>query len=378
MTNYFRTYGDLKDQVKKYGDFKCTLATRVHGFENLMKQSDFDCTIDAVLLVAFGAAYFGLWIEDALKKFRSNKFFSDSLGINLLPSNDNVNYFFTCVSKQCDLNPSELQHILMDVVGGSQIHASETLIDYEFLDKNGYLVIPDVLDENFCDELNILTRHLAGYERNVLGRGYVYGSGKMQRVYSLISKDPVYQEILGNPIVECVMRHMFYRETFHDKYYLTSFHANLLEPDSENQIWHVDANVPEPLPSWIIRSNSNYITQDYTKDNGATEIIPGSHLWCKKPNHQEAEEGVLGAELAYIEAPKGSLAFWHGHLWHRSGRNSSSQTRVALLGAYAASHMREVSMEENPYLNLDLNQIQSLTEKTKSIIGWNHGSKNYY
>jgi hypothetical protein len=33
-----------------------------------------------------------------------------------------------------------------------------------------------------------------------------------------------------------------------------------------------------------IRSNSNLITQEYSRLNGATEVLPGSHLWNKKPN----------------------------------------------------------------------------------------------
>ena len=200
----------------------------------------------------------------------------------------------------------------------------------------------------------------------------------MQRVYSLISKAKVFRDILLSPIIDQVMKHMFYRETFHDKYYLTSFHANLLEPKSSSQIWHIDANVPEPIPPWIIRFNTNYITQEYTKEGGSTEVIPGSHLWNRKPNAEEAEKGIPEAESVFLEASKGSIAFWHGHLWHRSGENKTEITRVALLGAYTASHLREVSLEENPYRNLNINIIEDLSDELKRVIGWDHGAKYYY
>ena len=171
------------------------------------------------------------------------------------------------------------------------------------------------------------------------------------------------------------MNHLFFRETFHEKYYLTSFHANIIGSQEESNIWHIDANVPDPIPPWIIRANSNIIVHEYNANNGATQIIPGSHKWLRKPNMNEIRDDHL--EMIDIIAPKGSIVFWHGHLWHRSGKNNSSNPRLALLGAYSASFFREVCLEENAYLNLNINQIQTLSPKLKKILGWDHGSKFY-
>lgn len=378
MENYFRTYSNLQEQVE---NLELRLSQIYQEFPELSKLLEGLNTageLKAVFKFLYGATYFNVDTESALKKFRSNRYFIDALNIDLLPTEAEISKFYEKAKEISKLEPGRIQFILEEICKESEVCLSEAIIDYEFLNANGYLIINNVLDNSLCDELNSLTLALAKFERGSLNGGYVYGSGNMQRVYSLISKAKIYRSILENPIVDCVMKHMFHRDTFHDKYYLTSFHANLLGPDCENQIWHIDANVPDPIPPWIIRSNSNYITQDYSADCGATEIIPGSHKWNRKPNFDEAECGAQGYSTQFLEAPKGSLVFWHGHLWHRSGKNITNKTRVALLGAYAASHMREVSMEENLYLNLDGNQAQSMSNKLKTIVGWNHGSKFYY
>lgn len=212
-------------------------------------------------------------------------------------------------------------------------------------------------------------------EKNSAKGGYIYGAGNMQRIYNLIAKDEIFQELIIHPTCHHVMRHMFKRDNFHDKYYLTSFHANLLYKDAEPQIWHIDANVPDPIPPWIIRSNSNFIIHDYSEENGATEIIPGSHKFLRKPQMDEIDANYLSTK--FIEAPKGSIAFWHGHLWHRSGRNVTDKPRIALLGAYSASFLREVSMEENPYLSIHPSKYNELSPDIKKLLGWNHGVKDY-
>lgn len=169
------------------------------------------------------------------------------------------------------------------------------------------------------------------------------------------------------------MDYLFERDTLHDRYYLTSYHANILNPGAEAQILHVDAAVPEPLPHWIVRANSNILLQDYTSENGATEIVPGSHLFNRKPT----SEDIKKFPLCSIEAKKGSLVVWHGHLWHRSGENRSKFPRAALLATFCASHFREMCLEENPYLNYSPLTIESLSSEIKNIMGWNHGAKNY-
>ncbi len=384
-----RTYSQLKDftdGLQQSNVRSSPLSEVVHSF--LMPTTP----ASAATKTWVGFRFLGLNLEAGLLEFRSNRFFLDALSLPLMPEESELlstRSQIESAARKLEL-PASIEQLLdsfvQDQLGALMAtdlpsifrgHRMPVLTetDWMFLEDHGYLVVKNALPLDLCDHLGDRLNALARFEAGSQRGGYFYGSGRMQRVYQLLGKDELFRDLLLHPICDQVMSHMFFRATYHDKYYLTSFHGNLLQPGAEPQIWHVDANVPDPLPSWIIRSNSNYVIQDYTEENGATEIIPGSHKLLRKPNKAEAEGH--GLKTIQMCAPKGSLVFWHGHLWHRSGANRSSGNRAALLAAYAASFFREVCMEENPYLYFNTNTSVRFSPQLKRLLGWEHGVKDY-
>jgi ectoine hydroxylase-related dioxygenase (phytanoyl-CoA dioxygenase family) len=373
IEKFKNTYSDLQECIKLINtniiEYKVS-----DKAEKIMCELYLDSSTSNEIKFLFGIKYLGVELKEAFQIFKSNRYFLDSIGLDTLPSFEKTNNLLNdlIIKYESDLNKiAEFYHSLDATKNIKKNHN----IDFDFLDQNGYIIVKDVLNLDLCDRLYDLTLEIEEYERITLRSGYKYGGGNANRVYSLISKSKLYQDLCETPIIHEVMNHLFFRETFHEKYYLTSFHANIIGSQEESNIWHIDANVPDPIPPWIIRANSNIIVHEYNANNGATQIIPGSHKWLRKPNMNQIRDDHL--EMIDIIAPKGSIVFWHGHLWHRSGKNNSSNPRVALLGAYSASFLREVCLEENPYLNLNINQIQTLTPKLKKILGWDHGSKFY-
>ena len=59
------------------------------------------------------------------------------------------------------------------------------------------------------------------------------------------------------------------------------------------------------------KRNTNWLLTDYTKDNGALRIVPGSHKLCRHPKQGEGVEDAVP-----VEAPAGSVCVIHGNLWH--------------------------------------------------------------
>lgn len=339
-----------------------------------------------------GFRFLGVAWESGVLEFRSNRFFLDALDLPLMPSDADLLVAQSTMESQAraagwsESLEALLDRFVQDQAGAVLAKELPEILrrhhmpvlndtDWKFLDEEGYLVVENALPLDLCERMGERLDALAHFEAGSKKGGYFYGSGRMQRIYQLLGKDELFRDLLLHPICDQVMSHMFHRATYHDKYYLTSFHGNVLQPGAEPQIWHVDANVPDPLPLWIIRANSNYVIQDYTDENGATEIVPGSHKLMRKPDKGEAEGHSL--QKIKICAPKGSLVFWHGHLWHRSGANRSKANRVALLATYAASFFREVCMEENPYLYFNQNVANTLSPPLKRILGWDHGAKHY-
>ena len=154
---------------------------------------------------------------------------------------------------------------------------------------------------------------------------------------------------------------------------MASWHGNIINPGGDAQIVHVDSAVPEPLPTWIVRANVNYIVEDYTVENGATRCLPGSHLFCKKPTPEDIE--YHKDKFVDLVAPAGSVVIWHGHLWHCSGQNNSKKARVGLLGCYAATHLLEMCLEENHPLIVSDSRKKEMDLELQRLFSLNHGIK---
>ena len=97
-------------------------------------------------------------------------------------------------------------------------------------------------------------------------------------------------------------------------------------PGKGDQPWHVDW-IPRRKKSDPIRSVlSSLLLDDFTKENGATRVIPGSHKFLKEP----ADEGYFyqdHPDQKYIEAPKGSLLIYDINLWHRGSKCLNGKKR---------------------------------------------------
>lgn len=326
---------------------------------------------------------------DKRVQFLSNRFFLDAINIELMPNDNKFNSYLSFILKNFKSinSPKDIENFFS--VESTKFKNYRNTVplefginfqlptisqsDLDFLDENGYLIVNNAVPESFCDLVLEVIMGLSEIEKNSDKGGYFYGLGKSQRIYNLLGKNKIFWTALQHPTILQLMDHFFARETLHDLYYLTSYHANILNPGAESQILHVDAAVPEPLPPWTIRANSNILLQDYTTENGATEIVPGSHLLHRKPTQGDLESSVVKP----IVAKKGSIIVWHGNLWHRSGENTSDKSRVALLGTFCASHFREMCLEENPYLNYDQDTSNSFPNNLKNLMGWHHGIKNY-
>ncbi len=236
--------------------------------------------------------------------------------------------------------------------------------------ENGYAVVPNFIDLQMVQELKNITYSIARSQAET-GTAYVYGNeARLQRIYNLIGKHDIFWNLLLDERVKTIVEKFFKRNTLHDKYYLSSYQANILYPGATAQILHTDLSMPEPLPPWPVRLNVNLAIDEFTTLNGATLVMPGSHLSLKKPNaHCE------DAPLIPVTVPCGSLVIWTGHLWHKSGANSSDKPRAALLACFAASYLRELAVEEN-YLAINSSHLLNrMPRPLKALIGGFHGIK---
>jgi len=241
----------------------------------------------------------------------------------------------------------------------------------EEFDRRGYLIFERVLSPAKVGEIRAaLAPHLA---RNLKGRNDFEGE-KTNRVYALLAKSPVFAELAIHQLALA-----FAEAELGPSCLLSALLAINLHPGETVQPWHFDDNsakVPRPRPALGI--STFWAIDDTTEVNGATEIIPGSHLW----DGQIVEGAVHPSDFARKGAdrdkgerpdaikmvmPSGSLAITKGTLWHRGGANRSDRPRLIITPQYCAGWVRQL---ENMALAVPADVAAQLPERARELIGY--------
>jgi ectoine hydroxylase-related dioxygenase (phytanoyl-CoA dioxygenase family) len=180
---------------------------------------------------------------------------------------------------------------------------------------------------------------------------------KTLRVYNLLAYDDVWQRVPVHrhvlPIVERVL----------DPGCLISSLSSIdILPGETAQPIHADDQlIPLPKPHPPTVCNSMWALTDFTADNGATRLVPGSHLADHSP--------VYGADYASIaaEMPQGSVLLWHGSLWHGGGANRTDSPRVGIAMNYCAGYIRQ---QENQQLGLAREKVATFAPRLRELVGY--------
>jgi ectoine hydroxylase-related dioxygenase (phytanoyl-CoA dioxygenase family) len=100
---------------------------------------------------------------------------------------------------------------------------------------------------------------------------------------------------------------------------------------------------------------------DFTEENGATHVVPGSH------RHIAMDATIDLSRREQATMPKGSVLFYLGSTLHGAGANQSSQSRMGLINGYCLGWLRQ---ETNQYLNVPWDIARKLNERMRSLLGY--------
>jgi ectoine hydroxylase-related dioxygenase (phytanoyl-CoA dioxygenase family) len=109
--------------------------------------------------------------------------------------------------------------------------------------------------------------------------------------------------------------------------------------------------------------NTIWALTDFTKENGATQVVPGSVGWAD--NRKIRKEEICQAEMS-----RGSVLLYSGSVFHGGGENRSDQTRLGLNLTYALGWLRQ---EENQYLSCPPEIAKTLEPELQELIGYTMG-----
>ena len=162
------------------------------------------------------------------------------------------------------------------------------------------------------------------------------GSNKSQYLlYAFLETDPVFEEVITCnetlPLIEYFLGQSCQLSS------LTSFVKWKGEKGYGKGLGlHNDSGLsPQPLPPNPPVFNSNWILTDYTKENGAFCIVPGSHKLCRHPTYMEGVNKAVP-----VEAPAGSVLVFHGYVWHGAFPKITDGLRLSVNAYYCGPHYR--------------------------------------
>ncbi|MCC6764239.1 MAG: phytanoyl-CoA dioxygenase family protein [Deltaproteobacteria bacterium] len=224
------------------------------------------------------------------------------------------------------------------------------------IERDGYTVVEDVLSTGEADTLvatlDDLERALA-----VAFASNDFEGRRTKRVYNLLVHGPAFEAIPVHPRVLPVVEGVLDSGCL-----VSSLSSIAIHPGEIAQPIHADDQLlPLPKPHVATVCNTMWALTEFTAENGATRIIPGSHRRDHSP--------VYGSEHPSIPAAmrRGSVLVWHGSLWHGGGANRSGAVRIGIAMNYCAGWVRQ---QENQQLGIPREIARGFSPRLRELIGY--------
>jgi ectoine hydroxylase-related dioxygenase (phytanoyl-CoA dioxygenase family) len=207
----------------------------------------------------------------------------------------------------------------------------------------------------------------------------------------LINKGQVFRDLLFHPIMRELVGHIL-----GDVYLLSSYNGHIAPPGN-NRVFHTDqwwmppptnAGMGSLIPTGSINRDKHrghyrlgevriepeaiapacscnvmWTVDDFTAENGATIVVPGSHLCGHEPDPTLDEDANWTPALA----PAGSFVVLDGRVWHSTGVNVSDRPRIGLTTNFCAWQFRQ---QENIPMGVSQEVLENASDELLDLIGF--------
>jgi len=223
--------------------------------------------------------------------------------------------------------------------------------DFATMTRDGYVILPDLLSAAQLDEIRaavtpMLDRH---------GRNGFEGRST-QRIYSVLNKTAACDVIADHPRVLALLDRMFL-----PNYLLSMLQVINILPGEQAQMLHTDDGFyPLPRPRAALGAATIWAIDDFTADNGATDVVPGSQLWDDRLPGDDVERRP-------VVMSAGSCVFFPGTLWHGGGANRTDRPRLAVTAQYCEPWLRP---QEAFTLSMTRDTVRRVSEDIRRMLGY--------
>ncbi|WP_035957593.1 phytanoyl-CoA dioxygenase family protein [Bryobacter aggregatus] len=196
------------------------------------------------------------------------------------------------------------------------------------LDRDGFLVLPELLEKAQLEALRSRIEELFQLEGEHAGSEFKKEAGA-RRLANCVNKGNVFEEAVQIPEVLTANAHIM-----GPNFKLSSLNVRSTDPNSAaDQPLHVDMNaIADEHGYWV--ANTIFMLDDFTPDNGATRIVPGSHRWKQRPQEQMTDPFAAHPEQILVTGKAGTLVICNAHTWHGGTANRTAKPRRAMHSFY--------------------------------------------
>jgi len=223
------------------------------------------------------------------------------------------------------------------------------------IDQDGYTILERAID---ADMVGTLSEDLVRLEHffGIKPSDNDFEGANTVRIYNLLALGKRYEAVPVHPKVLPLV------ETVLDPGCLVSSLSSIgIDAGETAQPIHADDQlIPLTKPHVPTVCNTMWALTDFTETNGATRLVPGSHLQDSPDfgRHYDSIAAVMG---------KGSVLVWHGSLWHGGGANRTDKRRVGIAMNYCAGWIRQ---QENQQLGVPREIAAGFSDRLRQLCGY--------
>ena len=209
------------------------------------------------------------------------------------------------------------------------------------LDEQGFVIFENVIDAQWLSELGRAFDDVYEAEGEDAGKEVAQMEG-VRRLADLVNKGEVFDRIYLDPVLLAAVHHVLKRP-----FKLHSLNGHEPMQGYGLQDLHTDTGEPTVPGGPYHVVNSMWMLDDFTSTNGATRLVPGSHLKPGRIGEHIEDRNADHPDQIHLIAKAGSVAVFNGCVWHSSYFNRDGVSRRTLHCAFIArEHKQQTNQRE--------------------------------
>lgn len=237
------------------------------------------------------------------------------------------------------------------------------------LDELGYTILEDYMGDSMLNRMRARVDELFAIEGDAAGSEFRIEKNA-RRLANLVDKGEVFREaIVREEILELV------GSVLGENFKLGSLNVRSATPESGGaQPLHVDMGLL-PDAKGYATCNCVWMLDDFTPENGALRVIPGSHRWQKKPEGALSDVYAQHPQEVLVTGRAGTVVVMNAHAWHGGTGNRTNHERRALHSFYVRHDIPQqqyqkklLRPETQAALTLQLRRLLALDDPTNDTL----------